>query len=63
MRLYNYIFNSIINSVSFKLEYYQYNNGNLTILLYVRYNEILEKMLNYNESNLVDLDRSLSNSK
>ncbi len=50
MRLYNYISNLIINSVSFELEYYEYNKGNLTILLYVRYNEMSrnKKKLNKN---------------
>ncbi len=49
--------------MSFESEYYQYNNENPTILSYMRYNEILRKILNHNKSNLADLDRILSNSK
>ena len=53
MRLHDYIFNLITNTVNFKLKHYQYNNRNPTILLYVQYNKILrnEKKLNKNISN------------
>ncbi len=50
MRLHNYILNFISDIMNFELKYYQYNNRNSTILLYVRYNEISEnkKKLNKN---------------
>ncbi len=63
IRLHNCVFNLIINNISFESNYYQYNKRNSTILLYVWYDKILEKMLNHNKSNLTDSDRILSNSE
>ncbi len=65
MRLHDYISNFIINIINFELKYCQHDNRNPTILLYVRYNEILrnEKKLKKNISNYFQIEKNISDYK